>query len=137
MQLSVSTSTLLDALVSFSGGKLTRRDDLGALIELSARQDRIAVLEDLCFLAKFLSKTYGIINRIDQNGDAFDRLSREFSYNLQKASSLVQTLVSDAPKEVQERFARTYLSLEAGTLRDFLALCYDLSWYKNWLIDHP
>jgi len=137
MQLHPSTRKLLDALQSFSQNKLSRREDLGILIELATRHDMHTALDDLSFLAKFLHKTYGLMHRIGKDSDGYEKLSREFGENLEKAATLVRTLIENGPEEVTKRFTSEYLGLRADALENFLELMYNLSWYKNWLIDHP
>jgi hypothetical protein len=136
MRLSPETSSLLIRLRSFSGNRLTREQDLGSLLELGSASDRTAILEDLSFLAKFLSRTHGIMQRIGVKGEGYDALAREFQDSLQRASGLIRQLLEVAPAEVRQKMAATYLGLSHECLGNLLALLYDLSWYKNWLIDH-
>lgn len=136
MRLSPETSSLLFRLRSFSGNRLTREQDLGTLLELGSASDRTAILEDLSFLAKFLSRTHGIMQRIGAKGDGYDALAREFQDSLQRASGLIRQLLEGAPAEVRQEMTATYLGLSHECLANLLALLYDLSWYKNWLIDH-
>src|SRR5512141_435511 len=136
MRLSPETSSLLFRLRSFSGNRLTREQDLGSLLELGSASDRTTILEDLSFLAKFLSRTHGIMQRIGAKGDGYDALAREFQDSLQRASGLIRQLLEGAPAEVRQEMTATYLGLSHERLANLLALLYDLSWYKNWLIDH-
>ena len=135
MQHSAATSDLLDTLEELSQGKLSRRDDLGTLIELATRHDQMPVLDDLSFLAKFVSKTYGIMARIGKEGQGYDGLQREFAASLENAGQKIRSLIAGAPEGEREPFLLRYLSPTPDALRNLLALCYDLSWYKNWLID--
>ena len=137
MQLSKSTTELLTSLNLHSQFKLTRQNDLGILIELSAVNNQHEVLEKLSFLAKFASKTMSIMTRIAKDGDGYDKLSHEFTETMGKATTLLNALLQDAPAPTRQQFSFTYLSLTPDSLQHLLALCYDLSWYKNWLIDHP
>jgi hypothetical protein len=136
MLLSPSTSALVDALDAFSRHRLTRKDDLGILIELAARSGRTAVLDELSFAAKFVSRTYGIMKRVGAQDKAYHALYRQVVEQLEKAVTLARSLLEEAPVETQERFASTYHAVSPEALERHLALLYDLSWYKNWLIDH-
>ncbi len=137
MQLRKSTVELLTSLDLLSQYKLTRRNDLGILIELSTANKQHEALEKLSFLAKFASKTLGIMTRIGNDGDGFEKLSREFTEAIDRATALLRALLQDAPAATRQQFSFTYLSMTPDSLQHLLALCYDLSWYKNWLIDHP
>jgi len=137
VQQSKPTVDLLASLDAFSGRKLTRRDDLGTLIELAALRNRHDLLGELSFLAKFISKTHGIMQRIGVQGEGYERLSREFIGAIEKSTGLMNSILADAPAEERQYFSSRYLALTPASLQDLLALCYDLSWYKNWMNDHP
>ncbi len=136
MHLSPSTSTLVDALDDFSQHKLTRKDDLGVLVELAMQSGAKAALDDLGFTAKFISRTYGIMRRIGAQDTAYEGLSRQFAEQLEKAEAQERSLLRHAPAATQEHFASTYHARSQEALQHHLSLLYDLSWYKNWLIDH-
>lgn len=137
MRLSPSTSSLLETLDVFSGHRLARRDDLGILLEYGAKPGKAEMINELAFIAKFVSGVYGIMRRIGAGEDGYDNLQRLFSEQLEKAVHLTQALVEGAPEEVRQHFSSTYVTLTPDSLQSFLALLYDLSWYKNWRIDHP
>jgi hypothetical protein len=134
---SKATADLLASLDVFSGRKLTRRDDLGTLLELAALHKQRDVLDELSFLAKFISKTHRIMLRIGVQGEGYDKLSRELTNAITKATSLLDSILSNAHARDRQHFASNYMALTPASLQDLLALCYDLSWYKNWMIDHP
>ncbi len=136
MQLSTQTATLLNELDVLSRHRLTHRDDLGLLLELAARQRDAGLLDSLSFLAKFVSRTYGILQRIEKKTEGYGNLEREFGENLEKGKSLLRSLLQAAPSEVRGHFEMTYLTMHPVALEKLLALYYDLSWYKNWLIDN-
>lgn len=135
VQLSKPTVDLLSALDAFSGRKLTRRNDLGILIELASMCNRSEVLEDLCFHSKFVSKAYGMLQRLGKDDKAYENLAREFTAAVEKSKALIDTLLTASPAETKRAFSYSYLRLTKESLDNLLALCYDLSWYKNWLID--
>lgn len=137
MQLSPSTSKLLTSIDSFSGSKLVHREDLGKLIELAARQTKESTLDELSFFAKFISRAYTIMKRIGKEGEGYDRIEEQFNDTLEKAITLARALLEGAPVDVQRHFTVTYFGMTTTSLTNLLDLFYDLSWYKNWLIDHP
>jgi hypothetical protein len=137
MQVSSTTSSLLRALESFSGQKLTRAQDLGILIELAALHSREDALRALSFQAKFASRAHRIMERIGSRGEGYDTLAQEFALSLETATSEIRILLADAPGDVRTAFEAEYLSMNSGSMEHLLSLLYDLSWYKNWLIDHP
>jgi hypothetical protein len=136
MQLSPETAALISQLRTFSDSKLTRENDLGLLLDLALRNAQESLLENLSFYAKFVSRTYGIMKRIGKVGNGYDRLLEEFTENLTKATDLARSLVTNGSPEVRHHFASTFFATTPEALDNLLALFYDLSWYKNWLIDH-
>ena len=136
MATDTSTTDLLATLDTFSGSKLTHRDDLGLLIETARKHSLNKSLEELSFLAKFVSRAYGIMKRIGMHGEGYDTVAKEFSVNLENAKGLLRKLLSGTPIDVRRRFDETYLAMTATSVQNLLDLLYDLSWYKNWLIDH-
>ncbi|MBP1647476.1 MAG: hypothetical protein H6Q30_921 [Bacteroidetes bacterium] len=136
MHLSPPTSALVDALDDYSQHKLTRKEDLGILVELALHPDGKALLDELSFAAKFISKTYGIMRRIGMQDKGYEALSRQFAEQMEKAEGLGRSLLRSAPAGTEERFASTYYARSPEALERHLALLYDLSWYKNWVMDH-
>ena len=132
---SSSTVSLLAALDTASRGQLKRRDDLGILLDLGASPDQSAALVDLAFRSKFLTRTFGIMQRIGREGNGYDRLESEFAANMEVARGHLRSLLSGAPDTVRDRFSSSYLALTPGGLSNLMALLADLAWYKNWLLD--
>ena len=135
MELSPATESLLSELDSLSGGKITRRPDLGVLLDCGRVRPERDMLEELAFYSKFLHRTQGIMTRIGRDGQGYDRLATEFSEALGKIRSLLASLIARAPDHVRESIAAAYLAVTREALDNLLALCNDLGWYKNWLID--
>lgn len=135
MTLTPSTTTLLDTLDALSQRRLSHREDLGVLLDLGALPDRSATLDDLAFRAKFLTRTFGIMQRIGREGNGYDRLETEFAVSMDAARGHLRSLLSGAPDNIRDRFSSSYLALTPGGLSNLMALLGDLAWYKNWLLD--
>jgi hypothetical protein len=135
IEISPATQTLVETLSRFSGKRISRPHDLGILLEIGSREEHRSRLEELIFLAKFVRRTYGIMERIGKEGEGYDRLSREFSENLGKASELIRTLTARGSAKEAERFETEYFAMTHTALTKLLSLMYDLEWYKNWQID--
>jgi hypothetical protein len=132
---SSSTVSLLAALDTASRGQLKRRDDLGILLDLGASPDQSGTLVDLAFRSKFLTRTFGIMQRIGREGNGYDRLESEFAVNMDVARGHLRSLLSGAPDTIRDRFSSSYLALTPGGLSNLMALLGDLAWYKNLLLD--
>jgi hypothetical protein len=128
-------SHLLEQIESAAGGKLTRRDDLALLLALSKGENGRQTLEDLSFHAKAARRIHGIMERIGRDGEGYDKLEKEFALRLDRTTTLLSDLLRGAPADVAGRLQKDYLGMTPGSLQNLLALMYDLSWYKNWMID--
>lgn len=137
MPFSLSTSNLLLALERLSRNKLTRREDLGVLLDLAHDRGADQELEELSFQAKFAVRAFTIMKRIGREGEGYDRLTAEFGVSLDKVRTLVAALLQGAEHDIRARLSSTYLAMTPESMDHLLALLYDLSWYKNWRIDHP
>ena len=136
MGVSQETASLISSLQDFSRRTLRHADDLALLIELSKLHNQGQVLDDVCFLSKFLVNTNSVMKRIGKDAEGYNKLSHEFAENLEKASSLVRLLVKEAPEDVKRRFIATYFVMTQEGLHSFMELLHDCTWLKNWDIDH-
>lgn len=136
MPLRPETSRLLADLQIFSGSRLTKVDDLGTLLELGRDSGSAQALDELIFLAKFLTRVHGIMQRIGPDVTGYSKLLTEFNDKLEESAGLLRDLLAAAPGDVRNHFILTYLAKTQEGLRNYLALLYDLSWYKNWKLDH-
>jgi hypothetical protein len=135
MQLKETTHTLLTELDALSGRRLSRREDLGSLIELAEESDQRPALEELSFYGKFVSRSYRIMQRIGRDGEGYDRLNSEFMNALERCRSLIRAISRTAPPAARDRLENIYLQLAPSSLEALIALADDLSTYKNWLLD--
>lgn len=135
MDLSPATASLLSALDTLSAHTLTRRADLGALLEIGATPGERKKLKDLSFYAKFVHRAHGMLARIGKDGEGYERLAAEFSANMEKAVRLLTSMMEASPPEVRARFDNAYLAMTRESVAGLLELFHDLGWYKNWLID--
>jgi hypothetical protein len=136
MESSVPPAEIFKAVERLSGGKLSRKQDLGLLIDVAYSAGKESLLADVSFHAKFVARTYRIMKRIGPGGEGYDRLSGEFTAGIERVRELTRSLLLSAGEADQHRFEQTYGALTPQALQDLLALCGDLSWYKNNLLEH-
>lgn len=135
MQLRSETESFLHELEVFSNRKLLFRTEVGTLVDLAAQSKRTELLDDVIFYAKFLTKTFDIIKRIGKDGEGYDKLASEFQTTLEKASTLLKTIVKDASEEEKRHFVDLFFGMDQESLSLLLDLMRDLSWVKNWQVD--
>lgn len=135
IELSQSTTSLIEKIETLSGKKLTYKKELGLLVELAHQHKQIPVLDQLGFLGKFVHNAFRILKRIDNEDKDNQRLAKEFQENIEKTKGLMKDIISYAPSEVQRDFNQEFLDLTPAALQHLLVFCRDLSWYKNYQID--
>lgn len=136
MVVSQETASFISSLQNYSRSTLHHADDLASLIELSRIHNQRQVLDDVCFLSKFLVNTNTVMKRIGKDAEGYGKLSYEFTENLEKASTFIRLLVKEAPDDVKKHFTSTYFGMTHGGLNSLMELLYDITWLKNWEIDH-
>jgi len=135
MNANLPPAEVLLALESLSGGKLTRRRDLATLIELAQRTQRGETLAELSFQAKFVANTSRILQRIGPDAEGARVLSAEMQKGVETVKRLIGEVLQQATGEQRAEFDATYFRLTPEALQNVFALCNDLSWYKNWLLE--
>jgi len=136
MTISPEVSSLVAAIQDFSRNKLRRPADFAVLIDLAYAQKKKDVLGELSFLAKFVWNTYTVMKRIGRNEEGYDKLSFQFNENMEKASTLIRLIMKEGPADAKRDFTQAYFPMTPDAFQNLLDLLYDLSWLKNWEIDH-
>jgi hypothetical protein len=95
----------------------------------------MAAFNDAIFLAKFITKTMGVMKRIGVDGEGYDKLSAEFQLNIQKVSALLKEILEVAPEQARRNMAPFFLSLTQESLEHLMILLSDLAIVKNWVLD--
>lgn len=137
MQPTSESDNLLALLERHAGRPFARRDDMKIILDAAVARNRAEDLDRLSFLAKFLVRTHGIMRRIGRDGQGYDRLTAEFGENMASARTLLQDLVRLAPEPARRAIETRYLAMTPAALEEVMVLYRDLSWFKNWRIDHP
>lgn len=135
MKISPETTHLVEEVEMLSHKRLHNTADLAVLIEVAKLQHQEQALDDVSFLSKFLTKTFSVMSRIGKNGEGYEKLSQEFSGNLEKTTSLLRGMINSAPDDVRHHFTSEYFAMSPDALNRLMNLLNDLSWYKNWKID--
>ncbi len=109
--------------------------DVGTLLELSYLQHHEEVFRDAIFHAKFVMKTKDVMARIGRGGEGYEKLATEFQNSIDKATTLLKTIVKESPEEVKQPFVRKFFGLDQESFGNLFKLLEDLSWVKNWEVD--
>lgn len=135
MEISSATSEILRSIEQLARKPLSRRTEMGMLIEVASQHGLERTLGDLSFYAKFCHKTHGIMQRIGAGAEGYEKLSAEFAANVQQCKDLLTSILRSAPDEIRQHFATYFLAVTPEGFANLLSLFADLSWYKNRLLD--
>lgn len=135
MALTKDTQDILRSVEQSAGKKLRYPEVVGELMECAAVNGMRGKLLEATFLAKFVTRSMGVMQRIGVDGDGYDKLSEESGANLAKASSLVRSLVEHLPHESRMRCEALFFALTHESMRRFVGLLEDLTALKNWTLD--
>ena len=135
MPLRAETLNLLKELERSSHRPLQYRENVGNFLEAAQRTEKMKEFEDVLFLAKFITKSFGVMKRIGADGEGYDKLSAEFEANLRKVTSLLQDIsngMSEGDKQAEEKL---FFGLTSACLDHLVQLMADLTVLKNWTLD--
>jgi hypothetical protein len=133
---SKETERFLEQLDVLSNNSLVYRKEVGTLLELSRAPDAREQLAGLAFAAKFCWSSYSIMKRIGPGAEGYDRLMSEFNENAVKSLGAISELMKHSSDEDRAHFDEIFFSNTQASLQARLDVYHDLSWIKNWLIDH-
>ncbi|MDP4175584.1 MAG: hypothetical protein Q8933_16535 [Bacteroidota bacterium] len=128
-------SVLSEEINRFSKGKLKQKEDIERLIDISLEQNKIPLLEEAAFTAKFLYGLLSIIQRGESpiDGEVFSRYMKEYTENLEKLKGDLKEILKEAGSFINEIFTRKYFALSQESLENMHELCHDLNWYKMYV----
>jgi hypothetical protein len=135
MALRTETIDFLHKLEQSSNRKLYYPDEVGHLLEAARQSQQMAAFEEALFLAKFVSKSFGVMRRIGVDGEGFDKLSSEFEASLRKVSSLLKEISDSSADDIKREQEKQFFGLNPDSLDRLVNLMADLAILKNWTLD--
>ncbi len=133
---SPETEVFLKRLDGLSNNSLIHRNEVGIVLELSRRHDQRTQLAELAFGAKFCWNIFSVMKRIGPGVEGYERLMSEFNENVVKVISSLKVLLGPSPDEVRKQFEEKFFVNTRASLQAQIELLHDISWIKNWSIDH-
>jgi hypothetical protein len=118
-----------------SNHKLFFPNDVGHLLEAARQHKKMEPFEEAIFLAKFITKSSGVMKRIGPDGDGYDNLSSEVQAGIQKASSLLKRISESCPDDVGQLQSTMFFAMSHEALERLMRLFEDLTLVKNWVLD--
>jgi hypothetical protein len=135
MALRTETIDFLHELEHASNRKLQYPDEVGHFLEAARQSQQMPAFEEVLFLAKFISKSFGVMRRIGADGEGYDKLSSEFETNLRKASSLLKKISESSGDDIRRAQEKLFFGLNPDSLDRLVNLMADLAILKNWTLD--
>lgn len=120
-----------------SGNALKQRDDLKLLIDTAVTQDKISLLEELSFHAKFSDGLLRVVQRKNSTIDEeyFLKAIDEYKISIEKVRVILNELLSGATDFIKLILTEKYLTLSQASLANLNSLCFDLSFLKLFFND--
>jgi hypothetical protein len=109
--ISKETEQFLEQLDRISKDSLVHRSDIGIILELTHSHNLKTQLAELAFGAKFCWNTYSTM-------------------------SLLKVLLGHSTDDICTHFKNKFFSVTEASLQTQIELLHDISWIKNWSIDH-
>ncbi|MCL4547923.1 MAG: hypothetical protein M1495_05065 [Bacteroidetes bacterium] len=133
----VKTSEILNAVDKLSGGRINFRDDLERLIDLAASKNKMQLLEEISFNAKFSAGLLNVVQKKNSTVDEeyFIKAVEEYTQVIEKVKNLLSDLISSDSEFIQSVFAEKYFQLSQQSLSNLNLLCFDLSYLKLYFND--
>ncbi len=135
MELQSQTKQFIENLQKEYGRTLSFPEEVCFLIDQTNMHRLDQPFRDAIFHAKFATKTREVMSRIGHDGEGYDKLSSEFQTSVEKASTLLKTIVKESPEEHKQQLVRNFFSLDQSSFSRLMKLFEDLSWIKNWEVD--
>ncbi|MGK9476690.1 hypothetical protein [Melioribacter sp. OK-6-Me] len=120
-----------------SKGKLHFKEDIYRLAELSIKSDKLELLEQLSFHAKFSRGIISIIQRKDEHleNEYLQTIEKEYLDTIIKIRELLVSILSNATDFLRTIFEEKYLQLTYESMNNLKFLCEDLSFLKLYFND--
>lgn len=137
MEPKIDAEKIIEEVSQLSGSQLYNKDDLQRIIELALTADKLKVLDQLAFQAKFSQGLIKIIQKKETEikDEYFTTVQKELTENIQKIHSLVRDILSSASEFIKNIYEEKYFQLTQQSLNNLNNLCCDLGFLKMYLND--
>jgi predicted RND superfamily exporter protein len=133
----LTTDNILIKVNELAENHLQQRGDMELLIDTAVKQDKIQLLEDLSFHAKFSNGLLRVIQKKDSTIDEeyFLKAVDEYKNSIEKVRTVLEELLSNASEFIKSVLTEKYLQLTQSSLANLNSLCSDLSYLKLFFND--
>ena len=133
----ITAEKICNAVEDISLGKLKNKDDLFRIIEIAVKNNKMKLLEELAFHAKF---SQGLILIIQKNNseiedEYFLKIKAELVESIEKVKKLFEELLTDASDFLKTIFKEKYFEMSQKGITNLNNLCGDLAYLKLYFND--
>ena len=128
----MNTANLVEEINVFSEQKLKRKNDLKILLEMSFKNEKSALLENLLFTAKYIRGLERVLKKGSMNPEIsnIEQIKQDYTNNIKKLIDQIKELISFADTEVNSYFEERYFKLTQEGFQSLSELLEDLEWTK-------
>jgi hypothetical protein len=119
----------------FANRKFVYAAHISALMDQAAKRHMESTFEDVLFFAKFLVNAYTVLSRTGIDSQETEKLSTEFKENFEKISTLLKTIMKEAPQPSKTEFISTFFDSTTQSVDRLMTLLRELAWVKNYRLD--
>ena len=134
---SLELKSILNKLDELSDGKLKFRDDIEKLVDTAIADNKMKLLEEISFTAKFIQGLLSIIQKKDDNIDPayFEKAVGEYTEAVSGIKNQLEELISANSEFYKSIFSEKFFSMTQVSLQNLNNLCADLSYLKLFFND--
>ncbi len=133
----IKTSEILIEVDRLSNSRIHLRDDLERLIDIAIDYNKLQLLEEISFYAKFSAGLLSVVQKQNNSIDEqyFVKAVEEYTKAIEKTVTLLKEFISSGSEFIQSVFAEKYFQLSQQSLSNLNLLCSDLSFLKLYFND--
>ena len=126
---------IIDEIEVFSEFQLNKKVDLKTLYDLSAKNSKEKLFDDLIFTAKYVQGLLRVLKTGAGNPEvkSLEHIKKDFTHNMQKVVDQMKLIVVDAEEEIKRYFEVTYFDLSQKGIQNLSLILSDLEWTKKYL----
>ena len=122
----------VERVEQFAGTRFRFYGELASLVDLSRDEAVKPSVDELMFVAKFVTGAGRILNRGGVPPDQLGPLEAEFAANLRRVSDMLRACAEAAPADLREHLLSTFLGQSHSHLEALIGLLGELSWLQSY-----
>jgi len=128
---------LVKKIDDFSGYKLSARDDLQRLFDISLNENNEKLFEETIFTAKYVLGLMRVMKKGTSNPEieSLDHVKKDLTVNMEKVVGQIRELISGSNEVDKKYFEDNFLQMNPEAFQNLNKLLEDLEWTKKFMND--